>query len=98
MSDESTIWVVTTIPPKDAACQNVHTFGYYFERCLALAAVEENRASMDECLYEYLVVEEILPGVHAKVVTEMWYKWNGFKWAACLKPEWLNGVSNFAMG
>lgn len=74
------------------------TFGYYHTLDEAFKAVEENRCNMQECLYNYLVVEGISEGIHPLVEKEHWYEWIDNKWMPCNKPEFLKSTVNFALG
>jgi len=53
-----------------------HTFGFYNTYNEAYEAVKENRGNMEECLYEYIVMEYIEPGVHPTVYATQWWAWN----------------------
>ncbi len=77
-----------------------HTFGYYptFEE--AHAAVTDNVGNMCECMYDYIVIENIPSGVHALSDGENWYQWSSNLncWQSCVKPEEFRGIINFALG
>ena len=75
-----------------------HCFGHFGSLASALKAVESNSGSMQESLYDYLVVEEIDYGIHSLVKDEKWYWWNGTGWQACPKPNGLRHIINFAIG
>ena len=77
---------------------DTHPFGYKFGKAEVLRAVQENEGEMHECLYNYLVIERIGQGVLALAKDEQWFKWNDGKWMACPKPEWSNGLINWAHG
>lgn len=75
------------------------TFGYFKELDDALQAVKENRCNMQECLYNYLVIEGIGEGIHAYCNEDYWFEWQDNHWQRILgKPEFLNGIVNFAFG
>lgn len=75
------------------------TFGYFNDLILALIAVEENKGNLHECLYNYLVIEGIREGIHAKTEEEYWYQWQKDHWKKLKeKPEFLKGIVNFALG
>ena len=55
-------------------------FGYYQDRDEALAAVEENRCSLNDGLnaggsYKYIVIEKIAQGIHCIAEEEIWFQW-----------------------
>jgi len=74
------------------------TFGYFQSLDEAFKSVEENRCNMQECLYNYLVIEGIKEGIHPLVEKEHWYEWTDNKWMPCNKPEFLKSIINFALG
>lgn len=74
------------------------TFGYFDTLEKACKAVTENHCNMQECLYNYLVVEGIKEGIHSLVEEEYWFCWEHNQWRVCEKPEFLKGTVNFALG
>lgn len=85
------IYTVTAITKEGGRSR---CFGYYFGQQKAYEAALGNYGGMDECLYDYLVIEKIGPGIHAIVDSEQvfWFKWlheKGFDgcWIACKKPQ-----------
>ena len=98
-------WFITTVIGQEAinkaphyANRRTRTFGFYNEYYAALKSVEENRGSMCEGLYDYLVIEYIEQGIHSEVHKEEWFKWIHPNWIPCDKPEELKGIVNFALG
>jgi hypothetical protein len=96
------IYTITVITKdgRDSRC-----FGFYFTQDEALDAISENRGSMCECLYEYIVLEKQGQGIHAIY----WFKWsvNPFYgeesedrncWLVCDAPkgEWFDGTINWS--
>ena len=105
-NDPKQIWFLTAIVvygtikgPRGEikAYRDERTFGYYRGFSKAYQAVKENRGSMEECLYGYLVMERIGEGVHALCADEQWFKWTT-KWTPCRKPDWAKGLTNWALG
>lgn len=96
-------WFITVITTDKypARGDRIRCFGFYNSHNDALVAVLQNRGSMQECLYEYLVIEEIADGIHPEVIRSDWFKWS-FKskaWIGLkLCPKTLRGISNFAIG
>ena len=76
------------------------TFGFYFSEPEALKAVKENRGSMCESLYHYLVIEEIGAGIHAEANAKYWFVWDDDQsaWATCPTPAGRENVTNYAIG
>jgi len=83
-----------------------HTFGYYSKLEDALTAVEKNYGGMDECLYDYIVIEPIPPGIYGFLQNDIdkdetiWYKWvhpeNEFgRWERCERPEVYKHICSF---
>ena len=78
-------------------------FGFYNTYNEAYKAVEENRGSMCECLYDYIVMEYIEPGIHPMVHAVQWWAWNDAsnKWDFLCQedePKEFRGTINFALG
>jgi hypothetical protein len=74
------------------------TFGYALNLRTARCYVKDNVGSMRECLYDYIVIEKIRPGIHSLTDREEWYKWNDKKWIPCDKPSEFLGITNWALG
>ena len=51
-------------------------FGYYPEKEDAFEAVRRNSCDMHETMYDYIVVEEIEPGIHGMAEVVGWFKYN----------------------
>lgn len=87
---------------------STRTFGFYNTYNEAWEAVRENRGNMEECLYDYLVIEYIEPGIHPQVHKEEWYEWDADmplpenaghgKWMPTMKPMEFEGIVNWALG
>jgi hypothetical protein len=106
-------WFITAILSKETLAHRAEkhgirneprsrTFGFYNTYNEAYVACDENRGSMCECLYDYLVMEYIEPGIHPMVHSELWWKWNDatYRWD-CLheeKPQEFMGICNWALG
>jgi hypothetical protein len=73
-------------------------FGWFPDARAARKAVRENQGSMQECLYEWLVIEIVPPGVHAEAKAIHWYRWRKGRWTACPAPKWSLGLVNFSVG
>lgn len=74
------------------------TFGYYPKLILAEDAVRENHGGLNECLYSFIVIEEIKPGVHAEAIDWCWYRWKHPQWVTCTKPDEFKQITNWALG
>lgn len=77
-----------------------HTFGYYETFEEAHEAVTDNVGSLHECIYDYIVIENIGKGIHTVVDDEHWYYWceNLNCWMSCAKPVEFQGIINWALG
>lgn len=98
------MWFITSIylavpenKESSTRAETKRTFGFYSHPADAIEAVVTNRCNMHECLYNYLVIENIGEGIHPSAEYEEWYKWED-KWVQCLKPEPLVGIINWALG
>jgi hypothetical protein len=79
------------------------TFGFYNTHNEAYAAVKENRGSMCEYLYDYIVIEYIEPGIHPTVHVSEWWAWDDAenKWQYLTQEDWpteFAGGVNWAIG
>lgn len=78
-------------------------FGFYNSYNEAYQAVEENRGSMEECVYDFIVVEYMEAGIHPMVHATDWWKWDitKNKWLYLSQEEWppeFAGICNWALG
>lgn len=77
------------------------TFGFYDHYNDANTAIRENRGNMEECLYDYLILEYIEQGIHPMVLKEEWWMWNTAlnRWMELeTKPTEFAGIVNWALG
>lgn len=88
-------------PRHNKPFKTTRTFGHFPTLEQARNAVENNDGSMDECLYNFLVIEEIGYGIYASINNEekdeTWYKWEHPKWVPMSKPDWSHGLFGWAM-
>lgn len=76
-------------------------FGFFFTEKEAINAVLNNDCDIHECLYEYVVIEEINDGIHGGVVNEIWFEWNRKKsgWEKISKkPVFAKRICNWGIG
>jgi hypothetical protein len=79
-------------------------FGWFHTLEEAIEAVESNRGSMQESLYEWIVIETMDAGIHPIALNEVWYRFNFAKtqedrrWVKCRKPRFSIGVINWGIG
>ena len=85
-----------------------HTFGHFSTLQDAQSAVAKNEGGLDECLYNYLVIEEIGYGIYAGIANwepdspgkgQWWYRWDNIinDWWPMIKPDWSKQTINWAM-
>jgi len=100
-------WFITSIAQKktdfSARDRKTRCFGFYNTYNEAFKAVEENRGNMEECLYDYIVMEYIEPGIHPMVHAEQWWQWDETirRWRFLPddeKPKQFIGICNWALG
>ena len=98
------IYTITAIPLGRE--QYPRCFGFYYFLPSAEQAVRENRGSMQECYYSYIVIEKIGKGIHAHATDIKWYRWvfpielfenQEPHWEECERPtgEQFDGIVNF---
>lgn len=85
-------------PRYDKPYKVTRTFGHYHTQIDAEIAVDENRCDMHECLYNFIVVEEIGYGIHYLGDNQAWFEWKEDKWQRTNKPTWAEGILNWAIG
>lgn len=73
-------------------------FGWYPNWFEARDAVLANRGNIEECIYDFAVIEEFGPGVPTVSEGETWFKFKGNKWQPCKKPRETVGVVNWGLG
>ena len=92
------MYFLTAIISDEKFRRNKRTFGYALDLVTAMDYVERNEGSMCECLYDYLLIEKIGPGIHPEAEQVAWYKWEHPKWVKCETPIEFDGIVNFAIG
>lgn len=70
------IYTVTAIDEIKMPPCNSRVFGWFTELEEAQEAVNENRYDLHECLYDFIVIEQISEGIHCCASKEWWYKWD----------------------
>ena len=73
-------------------------FGYYLAEYGAREAVKDNYGQMQECLYNFLVIEKIDQGIHAIAEVVRCYEWRDDKWTEIPPPKFSEGIYNYAIG
>jgi hypothetical protein len=77
---------------------NKRCFGFFKELSKARVAVSCNVGDLEEQYYNYIVIEEILEGIHSIPISENWYYYNTENgWVPCSKPEWSIGIVNWSI-
>jgi hypothetical protein len=77
------------------------TFGFANSYNEAFDWIQKNMGNMEECLYEYLVVEYMEAGIHPWVHCEHWFRWCTLtrSWRPIdEKPKEFVGITNWALG
>ena len=84
----------------ESCYQDKRTFGYFKLYDAAKNAIDNNTGNMQECWYNYLVLEYIPEGIHGKAENEEWFEWydKDGAWIECEKPAWAQGIVNWAIG
>ena len=76
------------------------TFGWFSSFELADKAVRTNQCDIYECLYQYVIIEEIADGIHGPCYREWWYKWDKEDeiFESVEKPIETKNIMNWSMG
>ena len=56
--------------------KDIRTFGFFNDYETCVLALHNNWVDMHECYYQYAVVEEVNEGIHPKVESYYWFKWD----------------------
>ena len=93
------IYVVTVIENFKTRSHR-RTVGFYFDEKKAIENVKDNSCDIEECLYDWAVIEEMPAGFYICPTKEMWFKWNEDtkKYEKCEKPEETKGIINWGIG
>jgi hypothetical protein len=81
--------------------RTTRTFGYYPTLEEAFNARNNNYGDMHECLYNYLIIENIGAGIHALADEVYWAEWDDIArhWKPIQEcPPAFLGIINFAIG
>ena len=91
------IYIITSVEGKLGGSCRCWRFFHLLKD--AKMCVKENRGEMNECFYEYLIIEEINEKMY-NLNKEYWYRWQNKdrKWIEVEKPEIFKGVICFGMG
>jgi hypothetical protein len=79
-------------------------FGYFSSLERAQKAVKNNENDLEECLYNYLIIEKIRSGLNPFTdgeKDEWWYKWDDSlnKWVWISEaPNFASCICNWALG
>lgn len=101
--DETTKKVAERTPKNITVPNRFRCFGFFNTYNEAYKVVNENQGSMRECLYDYIVMEYIEPGIHPTVRATQWWVWDDQKNEWKFLPEGetpleFRGFVNWALG
>lgn len=77
------------------------TVGYFTTLEEAKKCIEENWGDIQECYYQYAVIEDVAPGLYKSTdSTSIWYKWSKSqeKFLPIDKPAQLSSIVGFTIG
>jgi hypothetical protein len=98
------MFFITTIRVVDGKVKEKRTPGYSLSLEEAKDWVNRNVGSIDDRIYDYLVIEQIHPGIYSLNLPEdnaqTWYKrnWDEEKWESINIPEFAIGICNWGIG
>lgn len=101
--NDSSIFTITTFcydPASDMPVSNLRTPGFYHNFDEAEIDVINNACDIWEYTYNYVVIEELKPGIYPQCVDRHFYKFNfeTKKYDRIPTPEQLNCVTGFSVG
>lgn len=99
------VWFITTIETIEKTdlgfplFGDVRTWGFYFDKELAIRALHNNLADMREFLYDYAVIEEYYDGIIQSSGERQWFQWNENKkgFFEIDEPNEVKNLANFAL-
>ena len=76
------------------------TPGIFLDLKNAQTAIIENACGIQDCSYNYAVIEEIQEGIYPFPIKEYWFKWSRKerKYKPCNKPAALRNIICFGIG
>jgi hypothetical protein len=94
------IYVVTVLREHHDKVWESRSMGWYSDQNKAIDAVERNVGSIEECLYNWCVIEEFREGMMAVASDHpVWFRWTpDNKWESTATPEWSKGTVNWGLG
>jgi hypothetical protein len=101
------IFVISTMELDEDALQrgkyrsrHHRTPGFYHDLKMATEAVIGNFCDIQDCSYNYIVIEEIVDGIYPRPLSDHWFKWSRKedKYKPCKKPDALANVFGFGIG
>lgn len=101
MTTIHTVTVFQKIEKSDTKYPNIinrRCVGYFNDFDEAENAVLENFSDIHENMYDYVIIEEMEPGLKLSDITRSLYHWNGNSYEKIDIPETLKYLSNFSMG
>ena len=94
-------WFITAVESTSSNTHRSRTFGFYNEYNQAYEAIIQNFGNMQECIYDYLVLEYIEPGIHPVVHTSSWFLFEDSHWCPIHDidiPDRFSHITNWALG
>lgn len=91
------IYTLTAIQSPSTERFNSRCWGYYFKLEQARKAAKYDYGAMNDCMYDYLVIERFKPGVLTCGTFVDWYKYD-LGWKKIKMPEQFKGLINFGIG
>ena len=101
MTTIHTVTVFQKIEKSDTKYPNIinrRCVGYFTDFNEAENAVLENFSDIHENMYDYVIIEEMEPGLKLSDITRSLYHWNGNSYEKIDIPETLKYLSNFSIG
>lgn len=91
---------IYTLTALQSGNRSSRCWGWYPTLAEAEDAVTRNLGGMDDCLYIWLVIESVQPGIFAVSTVVSWYRWSATKdaWVSAPQPDWAVGTINFGIG
>lgn len=81
-------------------CGIERVVGYYADKEIAIDSVKNNTCDIFECLYQYVLVEEVKEGLYNPADKRWLFQYNFDKdvYEKIDEPEWMKKFTGFSIG
>ena len=100
------MWFITVVEKMDDSCYDwpdngeCRTWGFYYDKEIAVKALHENWTNMREHMYDYAVIERYEEGINNYMLDRQWFKWNEKRngYYEIDDPDCVKNITCYAIG